>query len=126
MNEFKMDILENPEIYQQNRVAAHSDHVCYRDWEEKAAAEGTLPDVLGKGSSFRFFLDGTFKFHYARNYEQTIAGFEREGLRLSCVGRYQGACAYPDGGVRCPTICQCAVPVGWQRGNLDRGDAEGI
>lgn len=78
MNEFKMDILENPEIYQQNRVAAHSDHVCYRDWEEKAAAEGTLPDVLGKGSSFRFFLDGTFKFHYAKNYEQTIAGFERE------------------------------------------------
>lgn len=52
MNEFKMDILENPEIYQQNRVAAHSDHVCYRDWEEKAAAEGTLPDVLGKRKQF--------------------------------------------------------------------------
>ena len=78
MKEFDVAKLSNPEIYMENRVAAHSDHVCYRNWEEAKDRYDELPDVLGKKSSFRLFLDGTWKFHYAKNYEQTIKGFEQE------------------------------------------------
>ena len=78
----------------ENRMAAHSDHVCYRSWEEAADTYGEARDIcaakdgvsgaslafdpLGKKSSFRLFLDGTWKFHYARNYAQTIPGFEKD------------------------------------------------
>lgn len=79
MHQFDVKKLENPECFMENRMAAHSDHVCYRDWKEAGdrygEQSGGLPDVLGKKSSFRLFLDGTWKFHYARNYEQTIPGF---------------------------------------------------
>ena len=54
-------------------MVAHSDHVAYRNWDE---ADVWL-DPLGRKSSFRLFLDGSWKFHYARNYEQTIHGFEK-------------------------------------------------
>mgnify|MGYP003058846014 FL=1 len=49
-------------------MAAHSDHVAYAD--ETEAEE--------KKSSFRLSLDGIWKFHYARNYAQTVSGFEAE------------------------------------------------
>lgn len=78
MKGFDVTKLNNPEIYMENRIAAHSDHVCYRGWEEANGRYGELPDVLGKNSSFRLFLDGSWKFHYARNYDQTIKGFEQE------------------------------------------------
>ena len=78
MKGFDVAKLSNPEVFMENRVAAHSDHVCYRNWEEANGRYGELPDVLGAKSSFRIFLDGTWKFHYAKNYEQTIPGFEQE------------------------------------------------
>ena len=78
MKEFHVAKLSNPEVFMENRIAAHSDHVCYRNWEEATGRYGELPDVLGKESGFRLFLDGTWKFHYAKNYEQTIPGFEQE------------------------------------------------
>lgn len=78
MKGFDVAKLSNPEVFMENRVAAHSDHVCYRNWEEANGRYGELPDVLGAKSSFRVFLDGTWKFHYAKNYEQTIPGFEQE------------------------------------------------
>ena len=67
MGEFLFERLSDPEYYEENRVAAHSDHVAYRNWDE---ADVWL-DPLGRKSSFRLFLDGSWKFHYARNYEQT-------------------------------------------------------
>lgn len=73
MGEFLFERLSDPEYYEENRVAAHSDHVAYRNWDE---ADVWL-DPLGRKSSFRLFLDGSWKFHYARNYEQTIHGFEK-------------------------------------------------
>lgn len=78
MKEFDIAKLSDPEIFMENRLAAHSDHVCYRNWKEANGRYGELPDVLGEKSSFRLFLDGTWKFHYARNYEQTIQGFQQE------------------------------------------------
>ena len=78
MNKFEVTKLGNPELFMENRMMAHSDHVCYRDWEEAGERYAERPDVLGEKSSFRLFLDGTWKFHYARNYKQTISGFEQE------------------------------------------------
>lgn len=78
MNKFDVTKLNNPELFMENRIPAHSDHVCYKNWEEAQERYNELPDVLGNKSSFRLPLDGMWKFHYARNYEQTIAGFEQE------------------------------------------------
>ena len=35
MGEFDINIVKNPEIFEQNRLAAHSDHVCYKNIKEK-------------------------------------------------------------------------------------------
>ena len=37
-----------------------------------------------KKSSFRLLLDGIWKFHYARNYTQTVNGFEAETFDCKC------------------------------------------
>ena len=47
-------------------MEAHSDHICYRN--EMEASE--------KETSFRYSLNGIWKFHYARNYGSTVQGFE--------------------------------------------------
>lgn len=94
MKKFDVKKLADPEFFMENRMAAHSDHVCYRSWEEAADTYGEVRDIcaardgvsgaslafdpLGKKSSFRLFLDGTWKFHYAGNYAQTIPGFEKD------------------------------------------------
>lgn len=67
MPKFNYDQVKNPRYFADARIAAHSDHVCYKTHEE--AREGK--------TSFRFCLDGIWKFHYARNYDQTIPGFEQ-------------------------------------------------
>lgn len=55
-------------------MATHSDHVAYAN--ETEAEE--------KKSSFRLLLDGIWKFHYARNYTQTVNGFEAETFDCKC------------------------------------------
>ena len=35
MSNFDSNIIKNPEIFEQNRLAAHSDHVCYKNELEK-------------------------------------------------------------------------------------------
>ena len=60
MNRFDYAIVTNPEVFQQNRLTAHSDHRFGRDW---------LGDCF-------FSLNGTWKFAYARNYRDAIKGFE--------------------------------------------------
>lgn len=75
MREFDVSKLTDPEFFGENCIPAHSDHVCYRDWEE---AEEVPVAGLGQGSSLRLFLDGSFKFHYAENEAQTIPDFEKD------------------------------------------------
>lgn len=67
MPEFNYEQVKNPQYFAQGRLDAHSDHVCYADNQEAAA----------KKTSFRYSLDGIWKFHYARNYAQAIPGFEQ-------------------------------------------------
>ncbi len=67
MPDFNYEQVKNPQYFAEGRMAAHSDHVCYADSQEAAT----------KKTSFRYSLDGIWKFHYARNYAQTIPGFEQ-------------------------------------------------
>ncbi len=67
MPDFNYEQVKNPQYFAEGRMEAHSDHVCYADSQEAAT----------KKTSFRYSLDGIWKFHYARNYAQTIPGFEQ-------------------------------------------------
>lgn len=66
MNNFDPNIIKNPEIFEQNRLAAHSDHVCYKNELEK---------IKGK-SSLRYDMNGLWKFAYAKNQSLAPCGFE--------------------------------------------------
>ena len=68
MKEFDYRKVKDPEYFRDGRLDAHSDHICYASPEEA--------DI--KESSFRESLNGLWKFHYGRNYESTISGFEKE------------------------------------------------
>ena len=72
MEELHMNLswLSNPEIFQVNRLKAHSSHHYYANEEEKQ-------------SSFIHVLDGTWKFHYANALNEVIDGFEKESYDCS-------------------------------------------
>ncbi|MDR3050500.1 MAG: DUF4981 domain-containing protein [Oscillospiraceae bacterium] len=63
--------IRDPRYFEENRLPAHSDHRFYRTAEEAARGQSSL--VL--------CLNGLWKFHYAKNYESAVPGFEREGYR---------------------------------------------
>ena len=71
---FEIKKIHDPKFFKENCMAAHSDHVAYAN--ETEAEE--------KKSSFRLLLDGVWKFHYARNYAQTVSGFEAEDFDCKC------------------------------------------
>lgn len=66
MSNFDSNIIKNTEIFEQNRLAAHSDHVCYKNELEK---------IKGK-SSLRYDMNGLWKFAYAKNQSLAPCGFE--------------------------------------------------
>ncbi len=66
MSNFDSNIIKNPEIFEHNRLAAHSDHVCYKNELEK---------IKGK-SSLRYDMNGLWKFAYAKNQSLAPCGFE--------------------------------------------------
>lgn len=68
MNKFDYEKVKDPEYFMENRLDAHSDHVAYADWQEGEE----------KQTSFRYSLDGLWKFSYAKNYQSSIPGFEKE------------------------------------------------
>ena len=67
MGTFNYDLVKDPTYFNDNRVAAHSDHKYY------ASVEAMKQDV----DNFRHSLNGLWKFHYAKNYNSTIPGFEK-------------------------------------------------
>lgn len=71
---FEIKKIHDPKFFKENCMAAHSDHVAYAN--ETEAEE--------KKSNFRLLLDGIWKFHYARNYTQTVNGFEAETFDCKC------------------------------------------
>ena len=67
MKTFDYSLVKDPQYFKDGRMDAHSDHTYYRDGEE----------ALEKETSFRYDLNGIWKFHYARNYGSVIPGFEK-------------------------------------------------
>lgn len=65
MSDFDYKKVKDPEYFQENRLPAHSDHVFYPDMEA----------LKRKENSFRYSLNGLWKFAYARNYHSVIKGF---------------------------------------------------
>ena len=63
---FDTSRLADPEFFAENRLPAHSDHRWFRSADE--AVSGV--------SSYEQSLDGLWKFHYAKNPDLTVAGFE--------------------------------------------------
>ncbi len=70
--EFRYDMIVDPLCYKQGCVPLHSDHRFYRTEAEQDA----------ETSSFRYDLNGLWRFHYAENYQQIVPGFEK--LDYSC------------------------------------------
>ena len=65
MSEFCYEIVKNPEIFQENRLDAHSDHEYY------SCESGDLSGV----SDFKYSLNGVWKFMWAKNYESCLKEF---------------------------------------------------
>ena len=62
MQQFGYEKVKDPLFFKENTLEAHSDHgICQE--------EGV--------SRFRYFLDGPWKFSYAKNYGSVVPGFER-------------------------------------------------
>jgi len=68
MSQFDYNKVKDPEFFRENRLDAHSDHICFRNRDE--AETGV--------SSFRLSLNGLWKFAYSPNYESALLGFETE------------------------------------------------
>lgn len=62
---FDINWLANPEVFKVNRMDAHSYHSYYRNVEE----------VKKSDSTFLYSLDGPWKFHYSKNYDDSIKDF---------------------------------------------------
>ena len=73
MKNFDYNILKNPEIFEENRVEAHSDHEWYSSEER----------VNDEVSDFKFFLNGIWKFNYAKNVELAPKNFQENSFDVS-------------------------------------------
>ncbi len=65
MKEFNYDIVKNPEVFQQNRLPAHSDYVAFKSMAELMTGE----------TSYRLSLDGVWHFHYSKNVNDAPKNF---------------------------------------------------
>ena len=68
MRTFDYEKVKDPMYFRDGRLDAHSDHEYY----------ATAWDAAERECIFQESLNGLWKFHYAKNYESTIAGFEKE------------------------------------------------
>jgi beta-galactosidase len=71
---FDLEKIADPEFFMENRIPAHSDHLCFED--EEAAASGK--------SGFRHSLNGVWKFAFARNLKAALTDFMKEDY--DCLG----------------------------------------
>lgn len=68
-----MNYLTNPEIFQINRLDAHSDHKYYQSKEE----------MNSKVMGYRESLNGTWKFHYSENLDKRPTDFYKKDFDYS-------------------------------------------
>ena len=67
MNVFDYEKVKDPLYFADGCVEAHSDHRYYGSAAELAYGE----------ERFKESLNGLWKFHYAKNYQSTVPGFEK-------------------------------------------------
>jgi len=72
MKKFNYNLVADPSFFIDGCNEHHSFHIHYKNSKEE----------LNKKSSFYQSLNGTWKFHYAKNYNEVIKGFE--ALNYSC------------------------------------------
>lgn len=68
MRTFDYMKVKDPQYFRDGREDAHSDHAYY----------ASAADMMEGSSMFTESLNGIWKFHYAKNYESAIPGFEKE------------------------------------------------
>ncbi|EKY25798.1 glycoside hydrolase family 2 TIM barrel-domain containing protein [Clostridium celatum] len=68
MSKLNLSYLENPEIFNINRLEATSDHKYYKN----------VGEVKRGISSFKYYLNGSWKFNYSRNLNDIISNFYEE------------------------------------------------
>ena len=68
--------LDDPKVFQVNRIPAHSDHTPFAGEADLAAGKSALMQNL----------DGTWKFAWSKNAAERPAGFWQEGYDLSAFG----------------------------------------
>lgn len=68
MKRFDYTLVQDPTYFKDGRMEAHSDHICYAPSDDTESGD----------TSFRYSLNGLWKFHYAKNYTMTVPEFERE------------------------------------------------
>lgn len=73
MEFFDYSKVKDPGYFRDKRLPAHSNHKYYESREHMEQGM----------ESFRYSLNGLWKFHYAKNYQGTIKGFEKE--EFSCM-----------------------------------------
>ena len=80
ITEASLEWLENPGIFQVNRIKAHSDHFFYEKETETSLKEKT---------PLRQYLNGEWSFSYSENPDGREKDFYREGYDISHFGRIQ-------------------------------------
>jgi beta-galactosidase len=73
MSTFNYELVKDPTYFQENRVAAHSDHICYDSREGRFRGE----------NKYRMSLNGLWKFAYGRNPSLVPKGFEKANVDCS-------------------------------------------
>ena len=73
MAKFDYSKVKDPLYFKDNVLPAHSAHVAY----------GNKGELFQGDSSLVAYLDGVWKFHYAKNYQAAISGFEAEDYDCS-------------------------------------------
>ena len=69
MSEFRYEIVKDPEIFQENRMPAHSDHDYFRSEAEQKSGHMEM----------RHLMNGSWYFSYAKNYASAVADFFETG-----------------------------------------------
>ena len=68
MMQFDYTQVKNPEFFQENRLEAHSDHVCYANEQQLRIKE----------TSLRKSLDGLWKFEFHKNFQSVDLDFVKK------------------------------------------------
>lgn len=72
---FDMDMIRDPEVFKDNCLPAHSDHVVFAD-EKELLLGADQPAGTAGTSAFRYSLNGIWKFSYAERPADAVQGFE--------------------------------------------------